>query len=423
MHAARSPIARPSKDSSEDYELGSIIGRGASGTVYRAVHTPSGQTVAIKVLGVHGSQESRARFRREALLMARLSERTPRICRVIDFGVAKGGQAYTVMELLEGESLSARLKRCELTLIEALAVIRQIGEALAVAHGEGVVHRDLKPSNVFVLSSRRDPEPLSVKLLDFGVAKPLGNDDELQTSAGFMIGTPAYMSPEQFSEAANVDHRADLWSLAALAHRVLVGRPPFGFGTVTELAMRSSHADLPSVAAARPHLPPAVDDWFARALAKAPEDRFSTVEEMVSALESIVLRSSGPRPIAVPPHSTTRLVEDHEARQEDDAETLVCESPSVEDESRFEATVVREVSAELLAQTATPTHDAVGRLYSGERATLPRRNPALRNMPTQLSTRRAEEEARAATTIPPAVWILLAAIWIGLIAAAIAARL
>jgi serine/threonine-protein kinase len=384
------------------YELGAVIGRGGSGTVHRAIHVTTGQAFAVKVLGRRDAPQFDRRFRREALLMSRLSMQTSKICKVVDFGVDEDGVAYTVMELLEGETLAARLRRAELTMAEIVSVIRQVGRALAVAHAANVIHRDLKPSNVFVVDQTATPgakEALEIKLLDFGVAKPLDGDEFEATHDGLMIGTPAYMSPEQFAGARTIDRRADLWAFGALVHRMLVGAPPFGYGTALELAMRSSQAKVARASAANPNLPEAIDGWFDKALAKDPRDRFGDIHEMIRAL-AIILRPAkahGPLPVPTPAPSVPVSVVAVEGRPLPVITGI--DGPSSNDAD----TVIREVPAALLAATVELDPD-LGPDASGPRpammtgATGTRRALAAPQMTMPSLRKQAEQRTRSGTS-------------------------
>src|SRR5688572_22291844 len=222
------------------YEITSAIGAGGMGEVYRARDTKLNRDVAIKVLpGVFASDPERlARFEREAQLLASLNH--PHIAQI--HGVEAYGKAHAlVMELVEGEDLGERLARGALSLDEAVAIAKQLVEALEAAHDRGIIHRDLKPANIKV----RDDG--TVKVLDFGLAKALDplspstaqlmNSPTLTspaTMAGMIIGTAAYMAPEQAKGKA-VDKRADIWAFGCVLFEMLAGRAPFGGETTTEM--------------------------------------------------------------------------------------------------------------------------------------------------------------------------------------------
>jgi len=190
-----------------------------------------------------------------------------------------------VMELLQGEELSARLKReRQLPLPLVVEIVVQLCRALTVAHEAGVIHRDLKPANVFLCKSE-DEQEVFVKLLDFGVAKAaLEHEDTQGTRAGTIFGTPGYMSPEQIVGETELDSRSDLWSLAVIAYRMAVGRTPFSSGGLGELGLRILTTNPPLPSSVRPDLPKAFDEWMKRGLSKQREYRFSTATELANAL-------------------------------------------------------------------------------------------------------------------------------------------
>jgi serine/threonine-protein kinase len=197
------------------------------------------------------------------------------------------------MELLRGEELSARLKReGKLPLDLVARIVHPLCRALSVVHEAGVVHRDVKPSNVFLC--RADAHGgLLVKLMDFGVAKvSVEADGEETTRAGVVIGTPAYMSPEQVLAAPKIDLRADLWSVAALVYRMITGVTPFGPGTFAELGIRILTVSPLPPTSIDPTLPKALDAFIAKGMARRPEDRFPSAR----ALSSALLEIAGLRP-------------------------------------------------------------------------------------------------------------------------------
>jgi serine/threonine-protein kinase len=273
----------------EKYRLVEPAGEGAMGSVWKAIHTSLGHTVAIKFLhgAVANAAEPRARFEREAKLAARLGDASRHIARVTDHGVTPEGTPFLVMEYLQGEGLEVRLKRERRLPVGLVSTITShLARALHVAHSSGVIHRDLKPANVFLCQS--DEEGLVVKLLDFGVAKATLESDENQaTRAGALIGTPNYMSPEQITGEGAVDHRSDLWALGAIVYRMAVGRAPFGSGSLNELAMRIVSTEPPTPTAIAPDLPTEFDLWVRHALAKSPEQRFQSAKELADSLAMV----------------------------------------------------------------------------------------------------------------------------------------
>ena len=305
---------RPGAVIAAKYRLVEPCGAGGMGSVWRADHVSLGNAVAIKFL--HGSiaraRESRARFEREARFSAKLGDESMHVVRVTDHGVTEHGRPFLVMELLKGESLGERLERDgRLALPLASAITTQLCRALHVAHVAGIVHRDLKPANVFLCrGGPPEADGLLVKLLDFGVAKAtLEMDAQPVTRAGFIVGTPAYMSPEQITGEKYVDARADLWAVAAIVYRMAVGAPPFGNGQISELGLRiTTRAPLPPSQLAG-DLPPELDDWIAHGLAKKPDERFQTTTDLADALAAIARLPAG-----TGARSVVRLAEDGPTR-------------------------------------------------------------------------------------------------------------
>ncbi|HZO13835.1 MAG TPA: serine/threonine-protein kinase, partial [Polyangiaceae bacterium] len=208
------------------------LGSGASASVWLARHEGLGREVAVKIAApeVVRDEVALARFDREARLAEQML--TPHVARGYDHGFTEEGRPYLVMELLEGETLEDRLARAgRLTPDDVVAILTPVAEALDEAHELGIVHRDIKPSNVFLSGDRG-----VVKVLDFGMAKRTGVAEvSVVTDEGTSVGTPDYMSPEQLRFAREVDHRADLWSLAVVAYRAIVGRLPFVSGSFAGL--------------------------------------------------------------------------------------------------------------------------------------------------------------------------------------------
>jgi eukaryotic-like serine/threonine-protein kinase len=248
------------------------LARGGMGTVWVAEHLVLETHVVVKLMTrqVAGHAEAAARFAREAAIAAAV--KCPHVVQVFDSGVSEDGVAYIVMELLEGRDLAADLAAHGRMAPEEVAIVlTQLARALAAAHRAGIVHRDLKPENVFLCDG--EPGELFVKLLDFGTAK----DDArapFATVTGQLLGTPYYMSPEQLL-GAPVDAHADIWSLGVLAFEALTGTRPFDGATVGAITL-AVHSAAPRMTDFAPDLPPALDDWFSRACARDPDDRFPT---------------------------------------------------------------------------------------------------------------------------------------------------
>jgi serine/threonine-protein kinase len=267
-----------------DYELAEEVGRGAFGTVYRAVHPIIGKEVAVKVLNrlvVRDEQQER-RFVTEARAVNRIKH--PNIVDIFGFGQLANGQTFYVMELLVGETLAKLLKRGALPPLAALEILEPLADALDAAHRVGVLHRDLKPANVFL---HRPPGGAArLKLLDFGVAKILEPSSEPNaTASGAALGTPAYMAPEQWA-GASTNASSDIYSLGLIAYELLTGRRPYGASGTHELvkAHLFDQPDVPS--SVNPALTAAIDAPLAAMLAKRPEARPSSAREAIAALRT-----------------------------------------------------------------------------------------------------------------------------------------
>ncbi len=263
----------------EQIVLDRELGRGAMGAVWLATHRALGIEVAVKVLSIQGevSAPARARFEQEARALARID--SVHVVRVYDVGTSEG-EPYIVMERLRGQDLKSRLEEVgALRLDETTAIIAQVAEALEGAHTAGIVHRDLKPANIFLADGPRT----LVKVLDFGVAKLEASATLGLTGTEAIVGTPYYMSPEQFVSPRDVDHRTDLWSLAVVAYACLTGRLPFVGDTVAALALAVHSGEVTPPSALVAGLPPALDGWFVRALSPEPEQRFASARSLAEA--------------------------------------------------------------------------------------------------------------------------------------------
>jgi eukaryotic-like serine/threonine-protein kinase len=265
------------------YHLVRLIGMGGMGAVYEATHLMLQRPVALKMLQLRMAHdpEISARFRREAREAAALGH--PGIVEVRDLGQEPDGTLYLEMELLDGEALDALHKRGPLPIARAVALTLQALEALAAAHARGIVHRDLKPENLFLA---RTPAGEHVKILDFGLAKVREDDAERGvTQSGAVMGTPVYMSPDQFRDAKRVDARADVYSMGATLYALLIGRPPVGGETVSDVLFRLAQGEVERhPRKVRPEVPEWLDVLVARALSQEPDGRFATAGDMRDAL-------------------------------------------------------------------------------------------------------------------------------------------
>ena len=247
-------------------------------TVYLARDLKHDRLVALKVLDADlAASLGPERFQREIRLAARLQH--PHILSVYDSGEAAGLLWFT-MPYVRGESLRDRLRREGILPVEeALRIVRQAAQALSYAHKEGVIHRDVKPENLLLT------EDGSTQVADFGIARGVEHHPEEQlTEHGMALGTPAYMAPEQSSGEGEVDARADQYALAATCHEMLAGAPPFTGTSSHDLIVRRFTTPVPSVRAARPEVPPHVDEAIRRGLALKRMDRYSTIADFGAAL-------------------------------------------------------------------------------------------------------------------------------------------
>ncbi len=306
------------------YEIQSPLGAGGMGEVYRAIDTRLDRTVAIKVLASHlsSSPELKQRMEREARAISSLNH--PHICHLYDIG-SQDGTDYLVMEFLEGETLAERLRKGAMPLNEILKIGIAVAESLAVAHRQGIVHRDLKPGNIMLTQG-------GAKLMDFGLAKPLGLQTTSTasgsapsftaaatlsgpsplsplTSAGSIIGTIQYMSPEQI-EGKEADARSDIFAFGAVLYEMLTGKRPFAGKSQISLASSILENDPEPVSAIKPLTPSAFEHVVTTCLQKNPEERFQSAHDIKLELQWIAADRSAPAVAAFPPspsHARERL--------------------------------------------------------------------------------------------------------------------
>jgi serine/threonine protein kinase len=262
------------------WRLDAVLGVGACGAVYAATHQ-NGNRIAIKILRVSASQDPDfvARFVKEGHIGNLVGH--PGAVRTLDDGVTADGMPYLVMDLLEGETLESRIARWgPLQAFEALRVVDELLDILSMAHAHGIVHRDLKPANVFLTTAG------PVKLLDFGIAHESVLTQAGGTMCGVVLGTPAYMPPEQaFGRWDLVDARSDIWAVGATLFTALTGRP-LREGATPQAELIMAAQPLGSVSVKAPGLPWAIGSVLDRALAFQPETRFASALEMQQAVRS-----------------------------------------------------------------------------------------------------------------------------------------
>ncbi|HZJ70930.1 MAG TPA: serine/threonine-protein kinase, partial [Planctomycetota bacterium] len=271
----------------DSYTIERELGGGGMSRVWLATETSLGRRVVLKVLPSPLAHALSAdRFRQEIRVAARLSH--PHIVPLLAAGTA-GELLYYSMPFIEGDSLRARLQRGgELPVREAVRVLRDVAAALAYAHEQGLVHRDIKPDNVLLAGGE-------ALVTDFGVAKALAAastmSDGALTVTGLVLGTPAYMAPEQAAADPQVDHRADIYAWGCLAYECLSGQPPFA-GRPAAAQMVAHAVEVPDpLGQLRPSVPPGLATLVDRCLAKGPADRPQTARELLEALEALAVPS------------------------------------------------------------------------------------------------------------------------------------
>jgi serine/threonine-protein kinase len=260
------------------YKIKSELGRSGMATVYRAFDPVSNREVAIKMLPrqMLDNLVTRARFKREIKLIAKLEH--PAIVPVYDVGGEDNHQPFFVMRYMSGGSLTELIQKRRFSLRDAAVVIERLASALDHAHSQGIIHRDIKPDNVLFDASNNP------YLSDFGVAK--FTESIISSTNQEVIGTPAYISPEQ-ALGEDVDHRADIYGLGAMLYEMLTGDRPFGKETVIGLALQHVNDPVPNVLKLRPDLPGEVDVIIKRAMAKNRENRFNTALEFAHELNKV----------------------------------------------------------------------------------------------------------------------------------------
>jgi serine/threonine-protein kinase len=282
------PVLREGSLLAGKYRIERQLGEGGMGYVVAAVHEQLEQRVAVKFLSAtHAkNREAATRFLREARAAVRIQ--SEHVARVIDVAELEDGSPYMVMEFLDGSDLSAELGRSGVFAPHvAVDYVLQACEAVAEAHALGLVHRDLKPANLF-LTRRADGSPL-VKVLDFGISKAVSTttssgESAALTSAQTILGSPAYMSPEQARKPKSVDARTDIWSLGIILYEFLTGEVPFSGDTLLSVIAAAFSEQQRSVREIRPDLAVGLEAAVDRCLEKSPDDRFQSVAELAEAL-------------------------------------------------------------------------------------------------------------------------------------------
>ena len=308
------------------YRIDARLNEGGMGTVYRATHVLMEKTVAIKVLrpSLAADEKIVARFSREARAASRISH--PNALSVTDFGEDENGIVFLVMEYLSGRTLKQVIREDgPLPLQRAVEITRQVADALNAAHQQGVVHRDLKSDNIMLVDTMASDH---AKVLDFGIAK-INEPDEKRdielTAPNLVIGTPAYMSPEQCSQDSPIDSRSDIYSLGVILFEMLVGHVPFTADSPTMVMMKQLQEPVPSVLDERPDLPPTVGRVIARAMAKLPANRYQTVAELA---EDLTIASGMAQFAPVPSQTAPKVAAPPVASDDADEVTVVQPRPA-----------------------------------------------------------------------------------------------
>jgi tRNA A-37 threonylcarbamoyl transferase component Bud32 len=273
------------------YKIVRVLGAGGMGAVYLAENLAIARQVAIKVLHARMGRDAATlhRFRQEAKATATIGH--PGVVDVLDMGETDAGEAFIVMEKLEGETMGARLKqRHRLSVDETISIVTEALDAIAAAHDKGIVHRDLKPDNLFLVWHPR----WCVKILDFGISRFIDSDEIRVTASNTVMGSVLYMPPEQARDARSAGPTADLYALGAVMYHALTGRPPFGGESYSEVLSRVLTDAPESITALRPDLPPALAELVMALLAKAPVDRPKPARVVRDRLRAMV-------PAVVPP--------------------------------------------------------------------------------------------------------------------------
>ena len=296
------------------YRIEAKIGSGGFAHVFRAANLQTRQPLAVKLMrpGLVPELNAVKRFFREARVSSRLTH--PNTLRVYGCGETDDGALYMAMELLIGRPLANVLDDVGfLSPDRVVRIARQICGSLAEAHHQGLVHRDLKPANVFLLES--DDPGDRVKVLDFGIAKPMATDEETLTKTGSVLGTPSYMSPEQAAGVRDeLDGRSDLYSLGVMMYRMLSGWPPFTDASPYRILLRHMHEE-PVDICERSNLPQPIPKEVGavvmRLLEKEPQARYRTAEELGAALDALI--AAGPLMTSGELHATQPTVSAPEA--------------------------------------------------------------------------------------------------------------
>ncbi|MDF1662960.1 MAG: serine/threonine-protein kinase, partial [Planctomycetota bacterium] len=279
------------------FQIQRELGRGGMGAVYLALDQELGRQVAIKILDTALTPQDYERFRREAMAVAQMQH--PYIIQIYDIGHDSNGYPYFVMEFVEGKELKDLIKTNALELPALLDLFKKVTQAVSHAHSKGILHRDLKPQNILIRNTNGDP-----CLLDFGLARidnKNGNESMTLTAEGSVMGTLAYMSPEQ-ADGVQANMQSDIWGLGATFYHILTGESPFPhssspYKTITSIF----NLNPPVPSKVNDELPASIDECLLHCLEKEADDRYQSAEELLEVLESINLEDeSGVSPYLIP---------------------------------------------------------------------------------------------------------------------------
>lgn len=314
------------------YRIEEVIGRGGMGAVYRATDLRLGRSVAVKVITVSSGNDPelkerlRARFRHEAASAARLPHH-PNVVPVYDYGTDDDlGLDYIVMELLRGDDLATRFQRSgPPPLAEALRILQHAARGVAVGHRQGLVHRDVKPGNIFLAQGQHEDEEMQVRVLDFGIAKAMAEEDATTalTHDGRAPLSPAYAAPEQLRGDPRLSPASDVFSLGAVGFQLLTGDRPFSEIDRNRMAA-GMEVPTPSLRSRNPAIPPDVEAVIRRALSPEPEQRFAHAGQMADALEA-PLRRLGETPAAAVLPGAASTMAGRDAAPLDDDRTMIAD--------------------------------------------------------------------------------------------------
>ena len=378
------------------YTIVRPIGAGGMGVVYLARHRHIGRDAAIKVLlpELTKNEDIIARFLTEARATAAI--RHPGIVEILDCDIDSTGRAYIVMEYLRGESVAnclARARRALSALPTVVSVGSQVANALSAAHERGIVHRDLKPDNLFLSTDGAARTPITIKILDFGIAKLVSSntDNTHKTRTGSMLGTPAYMSPEQARDASSIDDRADVYALGCILFELVAGRPPFVRPGAGEVMIAHVIEPPPRLSSLVPDVDPRLESLVSQMLEKDPAARPQTMDEVQSRLEALVSGRPAPLMTAIMPSvdsSQPHIV--IATPPPGSGSGSGSQSPLAGGTARFPDTA----ASAPVPETTSPS----GRMVPGGTLVMPAANPATTTHSTTMSGSAAEVSSAAVAT-------------------------